>query len=118
MVKPKSYSHDLLDNVEKELLFEGYLSGYRHYAEWDQEWEIMRHPLKLVRHSTNPFDQHAIAVFADSKMIGYVPKSSSEKISILIDKGASIYAELVDVFPNAETQKKVFFRIWNYKVTL
>ncbi|ANQ48873.2 hypothetical protein MY04_1497 [Flammeovirga sp. MY04] len=117
MAQP-NHINNLVDNVSKELLFEGFLSGFRHYALDDQEWEIMRQNLKLIRHATNPHDENAIAVFANSMMIGYVPKTHSEIIANYIDKGENIIPELIDVNPEATSQEKVYFRIWNYKVKL
>lgn len=117
MVK-SNHANNLIDNVSKELLFEGYLSGFRYYSATDQEWEIMRQNLKLIRHTTNVHDENAIAVFANSKMIGYVPKTHSKKIASYIDKGDNIIPELVNVNPSAEAQEKVYFKIWNYKVNL
>lgn len=78
----------------------------------------MRHPLKLVRNASNEFDEFAIAVFAGSQMIGYVPKSISKDIAEKIDSGAEIFTELVEVNPTASDKEKVLFRVWYFKETL
>ncbi|MBB6461036.1 HIRAN domain-containing protein [Flammeovirga kamogawensis] len=117
MVKPvyNIKDHDLLSLLQKTLLFEGFVAGYRFYSENDLEWEVMRNKLNLVRYSNNEFDENAVAVFAGDKMIGYVPKQSSKTIADCLDKGEELYTELIHVDPVAKDQKKVLFKIWRFK---
>ncbi|WP_044202017.1 HIRAN domain-containing protein [Flammeovirga sp. OC4] len=116
MVKPFTHSKekDLLSNLSKTLLFEGYVAGFQYYSNKDTEWGIMRQPIKLVRNSANEYDEFATAVFAGDTMIGYVPREVSKSIAEKLESDEVIEAELVEVDPSATDQKKVLFRIWNY----
>ncbi|NME67571.1 HIRAN domain-containing protein [Flammeovirga aprica] len=116
MVKPFTHSEekDLLSNLSKTLLFEGYVAGFQYYSDKDTEWGIMRQPIKLIRNTANEYDEFATAVFAGDKMIGYVPREVSKSIAEKLESEEVIEAELVEVDPSAPDQKKVLFRIWNY----
>ncbi|KXX72433.1 HIRAN domain-containing protein [Flammeovirga sp. SJP92] len=116
MVKPFTHSEekDLLSNLSRTLLFEGFVAGFQYYSDKDTEWGIMRQPIKLVRNSANEYDEFATAVFAGNRMIGYVPREVSKSIAEKLESEEVIEAELVEVDPSAPDQKKVFFRIWNY----
>lgn len=56
----------------------------------------------LVPRPDNPFDALAIAIFWRGHMIGYIPRKKNKRLHRALMQGASIYARISGVFPDAE----------------
>ena len=50
--------------------------------------------LKLVRESSNPNDDNAVAVYFQNEQLGYVPRSQNAAIAQMLDRGESLEARI------------------------
>lgn len=50
--------------------------------------------LALVRESSNPHDDNAVAVYFENEMLGYVPRAENGAIAQMLDRGESLEARI------------------------
>jgi len=64
--------------------------------------------LVLVREPNNTYDKYAVAIYKDTKRVGYIPRENARIIASLLDNGKELEAE-VRYF---DKEKDVWNRLW------
>lgn len=88
------------------------LAGFRHH-EAPELWSAFRRGqiLTLVREPENRHDPLAIAVCWRGRKLGYLPRTANLFVSVLMDKGRTITAQIDGLRPNAERNEKLRIRV-------
>lgn len=60
---------------------------------------------------SNPHDRHAIGLWHQGSMIGYVPRSENRHLARLIQQGASLHARILELPPGADAWNAVRIEI-------
>jgi len=63
--------------------------------------------LKMVREPSNPYDVNAIALYAESVKLGYIPKKENTTLAMLLDQNAPLRARVENFDVGAESWERV-----------
>lgn len=89
-----------------------YLAGARYCEGYNKVRDLLPgEPLRLVFEPDNPHDSKAVAVYARGLKIGYVPADRNAVITGVLDRRATITAQVWEVYPGRPGRKKVKAKI-------
>lgn len=63
-------------------------------------------PITLVREPENPYDKNAIAVFADGRHIGYIPKKQNAALAAFIDQQGEARVDSYEILMAQDANSK------------
>jgi hypothetical protein len=102
--------------VKRVYLAEVYIAGFRYYEGMRPEVLAMLQPgvdLELRRQADNRYDDNAIAVFtADSRKLGYLPRSENALPAAIADQDVPLGAEITEVAPDAQPWRRVRIHVY------
>jgi hypothetical protein len=77
------------------LIQESPIAGFQ-FHRGDAIWSSLGvgEELKLVRESSNPHDDDAVAVYFQKEKLGYVPRSENGAVAQMLDRGESLEARI------------------------
>lgn len=97
---------------KKIVLLETTIAGWQ-YHEGDSVWNKLQPeaPLTLHREPDNPYDGRAIAVYADSVKLGYIPKTDNTVIAGMIDQNVPLQANVLRKNSSPHPWEKMEIRV-------
>ncbi len=104
----------LTKDFRKIYLMQCFVAGFRHY-EGMQLLDSMKEGdlLELVREPANEYDPCAIALHWQGKKIGFIPASSNEMLSMLLDCDAlSLFAVITHLEKNSQPWENVAIAVY------
>lgn len=92
-----------------------YVAGLKHHDGVGFAEDLMAgESVKLVFENDNPFDEHAIAIYARGVQLGFVPASRNHLVTKMIDQQIIVTATILEVFPNRPAWKRVKVKLEMY----
>ena len=105
---------DLVKQYQKVYLLQCFVRVFSYYDSPKMIAELNTTGLlEMVREPDNEYDECAIALYFNSRKIGFIPMESNEVLSVLLDtKLLKLQAEITHIEPNAQSWKNVFVAIY------
>ena len=67
--------------------------------------------LNLVRESSNPHDDNAVAIYFHNEQLGYVPRVENAAIAQMLDRGESLEARISKLSVEEDPWERVFISV-------
>lgn len=89
------------------------VAGFQ-YHKGESIWAAVRvgDQLSLVREASNRYDERAVRLEWGGQKIGYVPARDNAAVSQLLDRGASLCAEITQLQASPDPWKRVEFMVY------
>ena len=94
------------------LIQESPIAGFQ-FHRGDEIWSSLSvgEELKLVRESSNPHDDDAVAVYFQKDKLGYVPRSENGAIAQMLDRGESLEARISKLMIEEDPWERIRFTV-------
>lgn len=98
--------------VRDTWLWEGPVAGFRYHAGPGLLADLAAgQALRLVPEPENPYDDHALALYAGTARLGYIPRADNRVMSRLAQGGHPLWVRITAVQPAAADWEKVWVRV-------
>ncbi len=104
------------EKTQKVYLYYGFVLGFRYGDGYDLLDKLAPGtPLQLVREPHNRYDPQAIRVDAFGHKLGYLPRESNRTLSLMLDAGHKLLAEVSHVNDEAADWQVLRLGVYEYK---
>ncbi len=88
------------------------IAGFQYY-EGDNIFHLLRlnTPLQLKRDLKNTYDKNAVAIYAQGKKLGFVPRADNTAVAQMLDRNEKISARIVELTISENPWERVRFEV-------
>ena len=102
--------------TQKVYVYYGFVRGFQYGHGYDLLAQLVPGTaLQLVREPDNRYDAQAVRVEAFGRKIGYLPRESNRTVSLLLDAGHALLAEVSHVNDEAADWQMLRLGVYEYK---
>lgn len=104
------------EKTQKVYLYYGFVRGFRYGDGYEVLDKLVPGvALQLVREPENRYDPQAIRVEAFGRKLGYLPRESNRTLSLMLDAGHKLYAEVSHVNDEADDWQVLRLGVYEWK---
>ena len=88
------------------------IAGFQYY-EGEHVFHLLRlnTPLQLKRDLKNTYDKNAVAIYAQGKKLGFVPRADNTAVAQMLDRDEKISARIVELTISENPWERVRFEV-------
>ncbi|MGI9250766.1 MAG: HIRAN domain-containing protein [Pseudohongiellaceae bacterium] len=89
------------------------LAGFQYY-EGERLWSKMKpgDNLRLCRAPENKYDNQAVEVWWQDKMLGHIPRMANTAVSQMMDRGDMLYGTINTMTESDDSWKEIALDVW------